>query len=190
LSGEIKSPWEVCYQNGPYLKVVQHPFAKGGGRAGIQSRAIVCDGSLIIPLDHSTNEVVMIERMRDRPEGQIKVLEPPGGAIDEGDTALECAKKELLEETGCKAEDWIQLYSDEGVNPIDGLIWTSQHLFLAIGTQKIEEFKRGETLRVVRKTFSELLEMTRENRFPDPLMTNALWFAHDWLLRNRPNLLT
>ena len=187
---EISAPWKVCYANEPFLVVVQHPFVRDDGKAGLQSRAIVVDGSLAIALDRETHQVVMIERERDRPEGKIYVMEPPGGAIDEGDTPLVCARKELREETGFMATDWIQLYSDDGVTPIDGLIWTRQHLFLALDAIQVGDPVGDETKRVVLKTFSELIELVRRNKFHDPLMTNALWFAYDWLGRNKPDLIT
>jgi ADP-ribose pyrophosphatase len=35
----------------------------------------------------------------------------PGGLIDEGEQLLECAQRELLEETGCEADEWAYLGS-------------------------------------------------------------------------------
>lgn len=60
----------------------------------------------IIPLT-ARDEVVMIEQYR---HGSNEVtLEIPGGMVDEGETARECAKRELLEETGYASGDLLFL---------------------------------------------------------------------------------
>ena len=45
-----------------------------------------------------TNEVILAKQFRPGPEGVL--LELPGGGLEEGETALEAAARELLEETG------------------------------------------------------------------------------------------
>jgi 8-oxo-dGTP pyrophosphatase MutT (NUDIX family) len=53
------------------------------------------------------NEVVMVEHYKHGPG--VVSLELPAGGIEEGDTPLGAAQRELLEETGMVASDWLAL---------------------------------------------------------------------------------
>lgn len=48
---------------------------------------------------------VVLERQFRYPVGQV-LLEIPAGKIDAGESTLACAKRELLEETGYRAQQW------------------------------------------------------------------------------------
>jgi ADP-ribose pyrophosphatase len=63
-------------------------------------------------------------------------LAPIGGYLEPGEDALAAAKRELREEMGCEASDWIPLgsYPNNG-NHGGG----NGHLFLALHAQKVGE---------------------------------------------------
>jgi ADP-ribose pyrophosphatase len=63
-------------------------------------------------------------------------LAPVGGYMEPGEAPLEAAKRELLEEMGCTAEEWISLGS-YWVDPNRGV--AVGHLFLALGARKVTE---------------------------------------------------
>jgi 8-oxo-dGTP pyrophosphatase MutT (NUDIX family) len=88
------------------------------------------DWALIVALDDA-DRLLMIEQYRHA--RGIVSLELPGGGIDAGDADLVAgARRELLEETGCVADDW-QVVASLSPNPA---IHTNRcHAVLARGTR-------------------------------------------------------
>ncbi len=64
------------------------------------------------------------------------VLAPVGGMLEPGETPLEAAKRELLEEMGCEASEWINL-GGHILDPNRGI--ATMHLFLALDTKQVAQ---------------------------------------------------
>ncbi|UCH64750.1 MAG: NUDIX hydrolase, partial [Ignavibacterium sp.] len=81
------------------LKVDEIEFDNGS--KGIREVALHPGGAVAVPL---TNEgmIVMVEQFRY--PFQKKLLELPAGKLDKGEDPLECAVRELEEETGYKPD--------------------------------------------------------------------------------------
>jgi 8-oxo-dGTP pyrophosphatase MutT (NUDIX family) len=73
-----------------------------------------------------SGEAVLVKQSRVGPAKQC--LEIPGGMIDEGEPAIEAAKRELEEETGYVSDDWTALPS---INPNPAIMSNRLHMFLA-----------------------------------------------------------
>jgi ADP-ribose pyrophosphatase len=59
----------------------------------------------VLPYDPSSNTIVLVEQLRIGALGSECggwLLEPPGGAIERGHSAEETARREALEEAGCR----------------------------------------------------------------------------------------
>jgi len=82
------------------------------------------------------DEIVLVEQYRYGTE--VPTLELPGGACDPGETPLITSKRELLEETGFTANEWIDL-GFVSSNP--AMMTNHTHTFLAKGCTKTHEQK-------------------------------------------------
>jgi ADP-ribose pyrophosphatase len=101
-------------------------------------------------------------------------IEIPAGKLDHGESHLETAKRELLEETGYVAAEWRRLgiihnaigYSDEGIE-----------LWLAKGLERREQkLEPGEFLEVFSLPLAEARAMIRDGRITDvKTIAGLLW---------------
>jgi 8-oxo-dGTP pyrophosphatase MutT (NUDIX family) len=87
---------------------------------------------------------------------QRLTLEAAAGGLDDGETALEAAKRELREEAGVEADEWTDLGR---IHPFTTSVSGPVHLFLARKLRQCEqELDPGEEVRVVRMPLAEVLE--------------------------------
>jgi ADP-ribose pyrophosphatase len=119
---------------------------------------------------------VVLERQHRYPLGR-DMVEIPAGKLDPGEDHLETGKRELLEETGYVAANWIRLglvhnaigYSDEGIE-----------LWLATGLEKrTAALDVGEFLEVFTLPFAEALAMAADGRISDVKTIIGLFWAKD-----------
>src|SRR6476661_2271132 len=99
---ETRIDSEVVYE-GHFLKIrrdtVQLPDGKAASREYIRHPGAV----VILPL--FDDGAILLERQFRYPANRV-FIEFPAGKIDPNEAALDCAKRELQEETGYTATDW------------------------------------------------------------------------------------
>ncbi len=107
------------------------------------------------------------------------LLEIPAGTIETGESPLECARRELEEETGFVAQEFIEIarthiipaYSDEKI-----------HVYLARGLQRsVQHLDEDEIICVVKYPLEELLQLIRKGAITDALTILALHQAQMYL---------
>ena len=98
---------------------------------------------------------VVLERQYRHPVRKW-LLEIPAGSVDQGESVLAAAKRELMEETGYSAKSWKIL---GGWYPSPASTNTRAFVALALGARKIRKASREPTefIRVVLKSFSGAL---------------------------------
>ena len=125
------------------------------------SQEIVEQGNAVAVLAiDNDDEVVLVNEFR-YPVGHV--LDIPAGNVDKGETALKCAKRELLEETGYKAkkiEHLIRFFPKLGYNTqiID--------CYIATELEKISEpnLDEDELITVKKIKFKKLLNMIKNGK--------------------------
>jgi 8-oxo-dGTP pyrophosphatase MutT (NUDIX family) len=103
-------------------------------------------------------------------------LEIPGGIVDPGETPARAAVRELLEETGYRAE---RVQPIGRVNPNPALFGNRVHTYLARGVDRVREIRNGETeaTAVELVPVEEIPRYLREGRIDHALVVAALhWY--------------
>lgn len=80
--------------------------------------------------------VLLTEQQPQKPKPFLSL---PGGGVDEGETPLEGARRELLEETGLAGKDWETLRVFEPSSRIDWRV----HTFIVRDCHKVQESHPG-----------------------------------------------
>lgn len=110
------------------------------------------------------NNMVLLVNQYRFPRG--RVLEIPAGVMEDGETPLECAYRELQEETGYAAKSMDPLIS---YYPSIGYNTEKIHCFLATGLREAggTALDEDEILSLERHTMKDVLDMIKDGRIQD-----------------------
>ncbi|MCV2368998.1 NUDIX domain-containing protein [Roseateles oligotrophus] len=174
---ESKSVYE-----GSFLKVKRDIVRLPDGGQASREYIVHPGAVMIIPILDDGR--LLLERQYRYPMGRV-MLEFPAGKLDAGESPLNCAKRELLEETGYSAANWAHAgvlhnaiaYSDEGIE-----------IFFAKGmTAGQRSLDVGEFLDLAIHSTSELDGFARSGAMTDAktligLLWLTRWQRGDWAL--------
>jgi ADP-ribose diphosphatase len=122
-------------------------------------RDVVVHGPAVAIVAVDRDDRVTLVRQTRVPAGG-PLLELPAGGVEEGESPLETARRELREETGLHGGEWVEVatffttpgYSDERM-----------HLFLATGVEQGEAEPEGsEEIELVRVPLAEIPGLVAE----------------------------
>ncbi len=170
----------VSYQ-GPVFSVTTDEVEEPGG---VRARRDVIrhSGSIVVlAVDEAVKATrggeprILLERQY-RHAAQSMMWELPAGRIDDGETALTAAKRELLEETGYSARQWKRILHFY-VSP--GFLDETMTVYLALGLRSGEARPEpDERIAVHFFTLSEAMKMATNGRIQDAkTITGILWLA-------------
>ncbi|MCS7098314.1 MAG: NUDIX hydrolase [Candidatus Methanomethyliaceae archaeon] len=129
----------------------------------IAKREIVVHRGGVAIVGFDENKVLLIRQYRHA-AGKI-LWEIPAGTLEEGEDPLECAKRELLEETGYTASNFKKISQ---FYVAVGYCTEIIHLFIANGLKKISASpKEDEQIEVYMIPMDELVKMIYDGKIED-----------------------
>jgi 8-oxo-dGTP pyrophosphatase MutT (NUDIX family) len=154
---KIKSS-EVKYKS-PWMEVREDAVITPDGKDGAYGSVIFSDGASALPIDDEG--YVYLAEMFRYAIGHVSI-EVPGGIVDPGEEPLQAAARELKEELGITANEFIPLgYMD----PFTGSVKSGAHLFLARGlTTGLAEQEGDEQIKILKVKFEGAVQMVMDSK--------------------------
>lgn len=162
--------------DGNLLKVKRDSVRLPNGNMSYREYVMHPGAVVVVPILPNGN--VVLERQFRYPLHQV-FIELPAGKIDPNEAVLNTGQRELLEETGYTANDWVKLghqhpcigYSDEVI-----------HIYLARGLiAGAHQRDEDETLEVFELSFVDCISMVRRGEITDSKTMVALFLAEKYL---------
>ncbi|MEQ1597943.1 MAG: NUDIX hydrolase [Methylotenera sp.] len=145
-----------------------------------QREYVVHPGAVVV-VPILANGNVILERQFRYPLHQV-FIELPAGKIDAGEEILITGQRELLEETGYTASEWVKLGHQ---HPCIGYSNEVIHMYLARGLNAGEHQRdEDESLEVFEAPFEVCIKMIQSSEITDGKTIVALFFAEKFLLKN------
>jgi len=149
-------------EHSKYLVIEEHTIELGDGQVIADWPWIITPDYVIVVAVTEDGEFLCFRQTKYGLDGAS--LAPVGGYLEPGEGPLNAARRELLEETGCEASEWLNIGSYR-VDANRGA--GTAHLFLAQDARRVAEPKSDdlEEQRLLRLNRSEMEAALRAQRF-------------------------
>ncbi len=164
--------------SGKLLEVSLDKVSLPSGRTARREVVHHPGGVVIIPIleENEGNKILMVKQFR-QPIAKA-IWELPAGTLEPGESARECAHRELVEETGFAAEDLdkkVELYTSPGYS--DEVLAIFQATSLVEADISAEETPEDETLVVRSFSVNDLLQRAIQGKIRDGKTLAGLFFV-------------
>lgn len=166
--------------NNPWISVREDILEDEKGKEQLYGVVSLKYGSSVLPIDSEGN-VYLVKQFRYG-AGEY-TIESPGGAIDSDADPLIAAKRELKEEIGIEAIEWIDLGS---VRPLTASIDHKEYLFIARGfdPKKVLEKNEEEGIELIKVSLDKAVQMVMESKIVHGPCVALIMKAQEYL-KNR-----
>ncbi len=169
----------VAFQ-GAFLRLYADKVRSADGHVGTREYLRHPGAVMIVPL--LSDGRVVLERQFRYPLKRT-AIEFPAGKIDAGERPIQCARRELLEETGYRAGKWSYL---GGLH--NAIAYSDEKIEMFLAEELVHEgasLDAGETLQVFTEPWQRLLQWVREGTVTDvKTMVGVMWLekvlAGEW----------
>ena len=130
----------------------------------------------MVPLT-ADDQVVLLRQYRHAVQQEL--WEIPAGTLEENESPEACARREVEEETGYQAADFVRLGE---IVPVPGYSNEIITLYLCTGlTPKVQNLDADEQIKVHEVPFEEALAMIPEGRIRDAKTIAGLYMTREYL---------
>lgn len=151
------------FYRGRIITVRQDRVRLPGGREAF--REVVEHPGAVAVLAIDSNKKVIFVKQHRQPTGKV-MLEIPAGKLEANEEPLECAKRELLEETGMQAEKWSSMFSFyPSPGFCDELIYLFKAEGLSRGVPNTEDDE--ENIELFADTLEKMGKLIRDGKIRD-----------------------
>lgn len=165
---ELASEW-MC--RGRLLHARRDTVRLPNGHVSTREYLVHPGAAVILPV--FDNGDILLERQHRYP-CRRDFIEVPAGKLDPNETPLECARRELVEETGYQAADMRFLFE---FYPAIGYCDERLYFFLAGGLEHVGHARdQDEFLEILRVPFDEAMDMIRRGEICETKTTTALFW--------------
>lgn len=158
-----KGSWTILesktvYKN-PWIKVIEDKVIQPDNKEGIFAMVEMKSGVSVVPLDEKGNVYLTKEYHYAIAKETIEAI---SGGIDKGETKLVAAKRELQEEAGIIAAEWIDMGF---VVPFTSVINSTNYMYMARNLQFVKRSLEGtEEIEIIKMPLQEAVQLVKESK--------------------------
>ncbi len=163
------------YKN-PWIEVTEDKVLHDNGKSGLFGTVKMKPGVSILVIEEEGNAYLTDEFHYVIGKNSLEVV---SGGIDGDENPLAAAKRELKEELGIEADEWVELGV---VDPFTTLINSPAYLFLARKPRFVEKHEDDfENIKLVKMKFKDVVKMVMESKITHGPSCAAILKANEFL---------